>query len=77
MKTASSGCYMGMSGIAGGLAATIVGMNPASVPMATGLMLVGGAGGLALGSQVSPMALPQTVAGFHSLVGFRRNIKPH
>merc|ERR1719382_437801 len=32
-------------------------------------MVAGGAGGAVLGKQVSPMALPQTVAAFHSLVG--------
>merc|ERR1719382_1736858 len=32
-------------------------------------MVAGGAGGAVIGKQVSPMALPQTVAAFHSLVG--------
>jgi len=69
MKTAQMGAYMGMSGVGGGLAATVAGMNPAAVPMAAALMAAGGAGGAVLGKQVSPIALPQTVAAFHSLVG--------
>jgi len=70
MKTAQSGAYLGMSGVGGGLAATVAGMNPAAMPLAAALMAAGGAGGLVLGKQVSPIALPQTVAAFHSLVGF-------
>merc|ERR1719145_50236 len=33
------------------------------------LMLVGGGFGCAIGARVSPIALPQTVVAFHSLVG--------
>jgi len=69
MKTAQAGAYIGMSGVAGGMAATIAGMPSSALPMATALMIGGGVGGLAIGSQVSPLALPQCVAGFHSLVG--------
>merc|ERR1719223_2202636 len=39
--------------------------------MATALALIGGGSvvGLGVGKAVSPMALPQTVAAFHALVG--------
>uniref|UniRef100_A0A7S2PA28 proton-translocating NAD(P)(+) transhydrogenase n=1 Tax=Zooxanthella nutricula TaxID=1333877 RepID=A0A7S2PA28_9DINO len=70
VKTAFGGAYMGMSGVAGGLAATLAAMPPAALPAAGALLAAGGAGGAVLGAQVSPMALPQTVAAFHSLVGF-------
>jgi len=70
MKTAQGGAFMGMSGVAGGLAATIASMPVSALPLAGALMAAGGAGGLVLGKQVSPIALPQTVAAFHSLVGF-------
>merc|ERR1719277_2991975 len=69
MKTAQSGAYMGISGVAGGLAATGAGMPTSALPLAGALMAAGGAGGMVLGKQVSPIALPQTVAAFHSLVG--------
>eukprot|EP00747_Dinoflagellata_sp_TGD_P211140 gnl/TRDRNA2_/TRDRNA2_84345_c0_seq1.p1 gnl/TRDRNA2_/TRDRNA2_84345_c0~~gnl/TRDRNA2_/TRDRNA2_84345_c0_seq1.p1 ORF type:complete len:685 (-),score=156.35 gnl/TRDRNA2_/TRDRNA2_84345_c0_seq1:192-2165(-) len=69
MKSAQSGAYFGMAGVAGGLAATLASMPPAALPMASGLMVAGGAAGAGVGAQVSPIALPQTVAGFHSLVG--------
>merc|ERR1719410_3117844 len=44
-------------------------MPVAIVAQAAVLMLVGGGLGLAWGLRVSPIALPQTVAAFHSLVG--------
>jgi len=68
-KTAQGGAYMGISGVAGGLAATLVTVPTGALPLAGGLLAIGGAGGAVLGKQVSPMALPQTVAAFHSLVG--------
>merc|ERR1719265_2160694 len=70
MKSALRGAYMGMAGVGGGLACTLASMPGASVPMAAGLLAGGGAVGVGVGAQVSPMALPQTVAAFHSLVGF-------
>eukprot|EP00933_Yihiella_yeosuensis_P029602 TRINITY_DN2321_c0_g1_i1.p1 TRINITY_DN2321_c0_g1~~TRINITY_DN2321_c0_g1_i1.p1 ORF type:complete len:1050 (+),score=272.13 TRINITY_DN2321_c0_g1_i1:141-3290(+) len=69
MKTAQQGAYLGMSGVAGALAASLAGMPSSSLPMAGGLLAAGGAGGIAIGKAVSPIALPQTVAAFHSLVG--------
>merc|ERR1719343_348567 len=44
-------------------------MPAETVGVASVLMLVGGLAGLAWGLRVSPIALPQTVAAFHSLVG--------
>merc|ERR1719191_200807 len=44
-------------------------MPASSYAMAGGLMGVGAVAGVGLGSQVDPIALPQTVAAFHSLVG--------
>merc|ERR1712176_1054826 len=38
MKTAQSGAYMGISGVAGGLAATVAGMPAAALPAAGALM---------------------------------------
>merc|ERR1719265_1922211 len=69
MKSALRGAYMGMAGVGGGLACTLASMPGASVPMAAGLLAGGGAVGVGVGAQVSPIALPQTVAAFHSLVG--------
>ncbi|CAE8743521.1 unnamed protein product, partial [Polarella glacialis] len=69
MKTAQSGAFIGMSGVAGAVSAALAGMPPAALPHALGLLAAGGVGGIAIGSQVSPIALPQTVAAFHSLVG--------
>lgn len=70
MKTCQMGAYMGTSGVAGALSATLLGMPPGCSGLAGTLMIGGGAIGGIGGYQVSPMALPQTVAGFHSLVGF-------
>mmetsp|Transcript_157683 Transcript_157683/g.273624 ORF Transcript_157683/g.273624 Transcript_157683/m.273624 type:complete len:1037 (+) Transcript_157683:130-3240(+) len=69
MKSALRGAYMGMAGVGGGIAATLATMPGSSVPMAAGLLAGGGVVGVGVGSQVSPIALPQTVAAFHSLVG--------
>merc|ERR1719343_677649 len=44
-------------------------MPAETVGVASVLMLVGGLLGLVWGARVSPIALPQTVAAFHSLVG--------
>jgi len=69
MKTAQSGAYLGMAGMAGGLSATLATIPTAAIPLSAALLGGGGAAGAALGTQVSPIALPQTVAAFHSLVG--------
>merc|ERR1719242_1105916 len=47
----------------------MVGLTEANLIMASILLVVGGGFGLVLGLKVSPIALPQTVAAFHSLVG--------
>mmetsp|Transcript_79480 Transcript_79480/g.257427 ORF Transcript_79480/g.257427 Transcript_79480/m.257427 type:complete len:1020 (+) Transcript_79480:102-3161(+) len=69
MTTAQMGCKLGMVGMAGGLTTTLLGM-PAETYMTTaGLLGTGAAVGTAVGMKVEPIALPQTVAAFHSLVG--------
>jgi len=69
MQTANAGCKFGMVGVFGALIATFASLPAETVAVAAGLMGVGGLLGLAWGSQVSPIALPQTIAAFHSLVG--------
>eukprot|EP00429_Kryptoperidinium_foliaceum_P016898 CAMPEP_0176036838 /NCGR_PEP_ID=MMETSP0120_2-20121206/18246_1 /TAXON_ID=160619 /ORGANISM="Kryptoperidinium foliaceum, Strain CCMP 1326" /LENGTH=840 /DNA_ID=CAMNT_0017370225 /DNA_START=66 /DNA_END=2585 /DNA_ORIENTATION=+ len=69
MSTANAGCKFGMCGVFGALCATLVDLPGEIVATAALLMLVGGAAGLVWGMKVSPIALPQTVAAFHSLVG--------
>merc|ERR550514_1631024 len=44
-------------------------MPASSYAVAGGLMGAGAVAGVGLGSKVDPIALPQTVAAFHSLVG--------
>jgi len=68
-KTAQFGCALGISGVTGCMAATLHGVPGADV--GTALALIGGGSviGLGVGGSVSPMALPQTVAAFHALVG--------
>jgi len=68
-KTAQFGCALGISGVTGAMAATLHGVPAAEV--GTALALIGGGAvvGLGVGQSVSPMALPQTVAAFHALVG--------
>jgi len=69
-KTAEAGCKFGMLGVFGALVATMVPISGDNLCWAMGLMALGGAQGLVVGKKVSPIALPQTVAAFHSLVGF-------
>merc|ERR1719336_836513 len=69
MQTAQMGCKLGMVGMAGGLTTTLLGM-PSDAYMATAALLGSGAVvGAGVGFKVEPIALPQTVAAFHSLVG--------
>jgi NAD(P) transhydrogenase len=68
-ETAQMGCKLGMAGMAGGLTATMLAMPASSYAVAGGLMGAGAVAGVGLGSKVDPIALPQTVAAFHSLVG--------
>jgi len=69
MSTANAGCKFGMVGVFGALAATFVTLTEDIVLHAALLMAIGGVLGLVWGLRVSPIALPQTVAAFHSLVG--------
>merc|ERR1712151_1194887 len=68
-KTAQLGCALGMTGVTGAMAMTLHGMPAAEMYPALGLIAGGAAVGLGVGGSVSPMALPQTVAAFHALVG--------
>merc|ERR1711920_362221 len=68
-KTAQFGCMLRITGVSGCMAATLYGVPAAEVTTALALMGGGAAVGLGVGEAVSPMALPQTVAAFHALVG--------
>jgi NAD(P) transhydrogenase len=68
MTTAQMGVKLGMCGMASGLTATFLGM-PGSQGLAAALLGAGGVLGTGIGMKVEPIALPQTVAAFHSLVG--------
>jgi NAD(P) transhydrogenase len=69
MSSANAGCKFGMVGVFGALTASMVDMTGSNFLVAIVLMLFGGVCGGFLGMKVSPIALPQTVAAFHSLVG--------
>mmetsp|Transcript_132811 Transcript_132811/g.234983 ORF Transcript_132811/g.234983 Transcript_132811/m.234983 type:complete len:1062 (-) Transcript_132811:207-3392(-) len=77
MKSANLGCKYGMMGAAGAIAVALrqvafsphAGANLVWVIGVPALMAIGGFLGLYIGGTVSPIALPQTVAAFHSLVG--------
>jgi len=77
MKSANLGCKFGMMGAAGAVAVALrqvafsehAQANMIWVVAVPILMAVGGFLGLWVGGTVSPIALPQTVAAFHSLVG--------
>jgi len=60
---------LGAAGVAGAVSATMYGMPTTELASAGALMAGGSAVGLGVGQSVSPMALPQTVAAFHALVG--------
>merc|ERR1719506_3512410 len=68
-NTAQMGCKLGVAGIAGGLTTTLMGMPASSYPAAAALIGAGGLAGTVGGMKVGVIALPQTVALFHSLVG--------
>merc|ERR1719230_950643 len=63
------GVKLGMCGMAGGLTTTMLGLPSETYAAAGGLFTAGAAVGIAGGMKVDPIALPQTVAAFHSLVG--------
>jgi len=68
-KTAPMGCALGVVGVTGAMAATVHGLPAAELSSALALIGGGTVLGLGVGKTVSPMALPQTVAAFHALVG--------
>jgi NAD(P) transhydrogenase len=73
-KTARTGNFLGMAGVAFGLAATTSGMAVEGAGLAAfeQVGILGGLGsavGAVIASGVGPTELPQTVAAFHSLVG--------
>jgi len=68
-KTAQLGCAMGISGVTGAMAMTLHGVPSSELLPAVALIGGGGIVGGAIGKAVDPMALPQTVAAFHSFVG--------
>jgi len=71
MKTANAGCTIGISAVATAMVSTFIDMSPAALRVALLFCLLPGlVAGLAVGLQVDPIKLPQTVAAFHSLVGF-------
>uniref|UniRef100_A0A7S3PZT4 NAD(P) transhydrogenase, mitochondrial n=1 Tax=Chaetoceros debilis TaxID=122233 RepID=A0A7S3PZT4_9STRA len=71
-KTARLGAVSGQAGVALGVASTLGHLSPSMGTTASiaGLMAAGGAVGHYIGHRVEPTSLPQTVAAFHSLVGF-------
>jgi len=69
MKTAQMGVKLGICGMAGGMTTTLLGMPASTYPMAAALVGSGALVGTVGGMKVEVLALPQTVAAFHSLVG--------
>jgi len=69
MSTANAGCKFGIIGVAGALTTTLVTLDSGLYAIVALLMCVGGIFGCFIGARVKPIALPQTVAAFHSLVG--------
>eukprot|EP00440_Ansanella_granifera_P021351 gb/GFBE01023179.1/.p1 GENE.gb/GFBE01023179.1/~~gb/GFBE01023179.1/.p1 ORF type:complete len:837 (+),score=259.50 gb/GFBE01023179.1/:1-2511(+) len=68
-KTAQFGLALGCTGVTGAMAMTLAALPHGQLAPALGLIAGGSALGLGVGKSVSPMALPQTVAAFHALVG--------
>lgn len=71
-QTARLGAVSGQAGVVLGVASTLGHLSPSMGTTASiaGCMAVGGAAGHYIGHRVEPTSLPQTVAAFHSLVGF-------
>ncbi|CAH2068747.1 unnamed protein product, partial [Iphiclides podalirius] len=69
--TARKGNYLGMIGVAGGIAATLGAMTPNAEVLAQmiGVAGIGGLLGSVIAKKIEITDLPQLVAGFHSLVG--------
>merc|ERR1719443_1495318 len=59
-----------MIGVASGIITTLNTLSDDNLMVCAFLLPIFGLAGLATGLKVSPMVLPQTVAAFHSLVGF-------
>lgn len=68
-KTAQFGLALGVTGVTGAMSMTLAALPAGQLAPALGLVAAGGAAGFGLGKAVNPMALPQTVAAFHALVG--------
>lgn len=68
-KTAQFGLALGVTGVTGAMSMTLAALPSGQLAPALGLVAAGSAAGFGLGKAVSPMALPQTVAAFHALVG--------
>ena len=71
-KTARLGSVSGQAGVALGVISTLVHLHPSIGTTASiiSLMGIGAVAGKYIGDRVEPTSLPQTVAAFHSLVGF-------
>jgi NAD(P) transhydrogenase len=71
-KTSRLGAVSGQAGVALGVASTLGHLNPTFGTAASiaALMGAGAVAGNYIGNRVEPTSLPQTVAAFHSLVGF-------
>ncbi|XP_048006335.1 NAD(P) transhydrogenase, mitochondrial-like [Leguminivora glycinivorella] len=69
--TARKGNYLGMIGVAGGIAATLGALTPSAEVLAQmlGVAGIGGLLGSTIAKKIEITDLPQLVAGFHSLVG--------
>lgn len=73
-KTANIGCKFGIIGVLSACVNTVLPLaarpDAEQVLQALGIAIgIGAIFGLLIGLKISPMKLPQTVAGFHSLVG--------
>jgi len=70
--TARLGNALAMTGISGGVVATLgsSGFDAGTMTQALAIMGLGGAAGLSIARRMQVTELPQTVAMFHSLVGF-------
>jgi len=71
-ETARLGNVLGMTGVALGITSTLFTLDcsPATYGQIAGVMGAGAAAGYGIAQSVGPSELPQTVAAFHSLVGF-------
>ena len=71
-STARLGAASGQAGVALGVASTLGHLSPSMGAAASiaSFMGVGAVAGNYIGNRVEPTSLPQTVAAFHSLVGF-------